>query len=91
PSLLGAEGARGGESPLRRITVEVAWQEGVGERSTRRTTWALDVEAASEALAAIAQSAAAGAGGAGGQPNNPLGGDDRPVPEGSAPPLQQRP
>jgi prepilin-type N-terminal cleavage/methylation domain-containing protein len=79
PSLLGAAGSGPGAAPppLRRIVVRVAWDEGYGERSTVRTTYALDGEAASETLAAIGQAAAALREAQGGlQPNNPLGGDD---------------
>jgi prepilin-type N-terminal cleavage/methylation domain-containing protein len=87
PSLLGsgAGGAGAAPPPLRRIVVRVAWDEGYGERSTVRTTYALDGEAASETLAAIGQAAAALQEATGGpQPNNPLGGDDAP----NEPPLE---
>lgn len=72
-SLLGPSAAgRGGNSPLRRIDVHVVWDEGFGERTTTRTTFALDAEAAAATIQALAQAAAEGA--APTQPNNPLGG-----------------
>lgn len=58
PSLLGADGGPGATSPLRRIEVRVAWDEGFGERHTARVTYALDAEAASGTLAALGQAAA---------------------------------
>lgn len=85
-SLLGPSGAgRGGESALRRITVRVVWDEGFGERSATRTTFALDAEAAAATIQGLAQAAANAAATA--QPNNPLGGADRANPGGS--PLQR--
>jgi prepilin-type N-terminal cleavage/methylation domain-containing protein len=57
PSLLGGEGPAS-PSPLRLITVEVAWDEGFGERAARRATFALDAEAAAGTLQALAQTAA---------------------------------
>jgi prepilin-type N-terminal cleavage/methylation domain-containing protein len=57
PSLLG--GDRGAVSPLRRIVVSVAWDEGFGERITTRVTYALDAEAAAGTLGALAEGAAA--------------------------------
>jgi len=57
PSLLGGE--RGAEPPLRRIVVTVAWDEGFGERTATRVTYALDAEAASGTLQSLAQTAAA--------------------------------
>jgi len=60
PSLLGAgEGPGGAPSPLRRIEVRVTWDEGFGERSAARVTYALDPEAAAGTLDALAQSSAA--------------------------------
>ena len=53
PSLLGEE--RGAPPPLRRIEVRVAWDEGFGERTATRVTYALDTEAASGTLGALAQ------------------------------------
>lgn len=58
PSLLGADAGPGVTSPLRRIEVRVAWDEGFGERSTARVTYALDAEAASGTLTALGQAAA---------------------------------
>jgi prepilin-type N-terminal cleavage/methylation domain-containing protein len=44
-------GGRGGSaSPLRRIDVRVRWSEGVRDREVRRTTFALDREAAAPVL-----------------------------------------
>jgi prepilin-type N-terminal cleavage/methylation domain-containing protein len=57
PSLLGG-GGPGAPSPLRRIEVRVAWDEGVGERSTARVTYALDAEGAAGILDALSQAAA---------------------------------
>ena len=55
-SLLGgSERGPGQTSPLRRIRVEVAWDEGFGERSTTRLTYALDPEAAADTLQALDQ------------------------------------
>ena len=75
PSLLGGDSGPGGVSPLRRIDVKIVWNEGFGERSVSRTTFALDPEAARGTLDAIAQSLAA-AQGQQQQPAalNPLGG-----------------
>ncbi len=75
PSLLGDGSGPGAASPLRRIDVSVVWNEGFGERSVSRTTFALDAEAARPTLDAIAQSQAA-AQGQRQQPAapNPLGG-----------------
>lgn len=81
----GGGGGGGGESPLRRIAVRVAWDEGFGERVATRTTFALDAEAAAETLQGLAQAAANDAGAA--QPNNPLGGADTANP--GAAPIQQ--
>ncbi len=74
PSLLGGE--RSAVSPLRKIDVRVLWNEGFGERTVSRTTFALDAEAARETLDAIAQSQAAAQGQQQQQPAaaNPLGG-----------------
>ena len=58
PSLLGGGKGPGAPSPLRRIEVRVAWDEGFGERAATRITYALDPEAASGTLQALAQSAA---------------------------------
>jgi prepilin-type N-terminal cleavage/methylation domain-containing protein len=77
----GGAGGGGGESPLRRIAVRVAWDEGFGERAALRTTFALDAEAAAETLQGLAQAAANDAAA---QPNNPLGGADTANP-GAAP------
>lgn len=78
PSLLGG-GGPGATSPLRAISVEVAWDEGFGERSVRRTTYALDPEAAAGTLQGLAQGAAAAAqqGTGGTQPQSP----NRPEPQ----------
>ena len=75
PSLLGGDSGPGGVSPLRRIDVKIVWNEGFGERSVSRTTFALDPEAARGTLDAIAQSLAT-AQGQQQQPAapNPLGG-----------------
>jgi general secretion pathway protein I len=60
PSLLGGgEGAGSAPSPLRRIEVRVTWEEGFGERSAVRVTYALDPEAAAGTLDALAQASAA--------------------------------
>jgi len=48
PSLFGGDPARPG--PLRTVRIHVIWQEGVGDRSVTRTTWALDREAAGQIL-----------------------------------------
>jgi hypothetical protein len=78
PSLLGAKASGPGvASPLRRIVVLVTWEEGFGERSAVRTTYALDGEAASGTLGAIGDAAAAA------QANNPLGGGDTGAPDGT--------
>jgi prepilin-type N-terminal cleavage/methylation domain-containing protein len=83
-SLIGASGAgRGGQSPLRRIAVRVVWDEGFGERSAARTTFALDAEAAAATIEGLSQAAANEAAAA--QPNNPLGGADTANPSGGAP------
>ena len=59
PSLLGGDAGPGGApSPLRRIEVRVTWDEGFGERSAARVTYALDPEAAAGTLDALAQTAA---------------------------------
>ena len=60
-SLLGG-GGPGSFSPLRRIDVHIVWNEGFGERSVSRTTFALDPEAARPTLDAIAQAQAAARG-----------------------------
>ena len=75
PSLLGGDSGPGAASPLRRIDVTIVWNEGFGERSVSRTTFALDREAAGATLDAIEQSLAA-AQGQQQQPAapNPLGG-----------------
>lgn len=52
PSVLGRQG-QGGESPLRVISIAVSWNEGVFERRLERTTFGLDREAASSALASL--------------------------------------
>jgi prepilin-type N-terminal cleavage/methylation domain-containing protein len=79
PSLLGDDSGPGVVSPLRRIDVRVAWDEGFGERSVSRTTFALDAEAARATLDALAQSQAAAQGQQQQQPAaaNPLGGGNR--------------
>lgn len=56
PSLLG--GDKGTQPALRRIVVQVAWDEGFGERVVTRVTYALDGEAASGTLGALSQAAA---------------------------------
>jgi hypothetical protein len=43
-------------SPLRRIDVRVGWSEGVFEREVRRTSFALDAEAAAPILESLAAS-----------------------------------
>ena len=58
-SLLHGEG--NSPSPLRRITVRVGWNEGWGDRSVVRTTYALDAQSAQQELAALDASAAAAA------------------------------
>lgn len=63
PSVL--TGTGGQPSPLRRVDVEVIWTEGWGERSVRRTTFGLDLEAASATLGALSSSAGAAAAGGG--------------------------
>jgi prepilin-type N-terminal cleavage/methylation domain-containing protein len=93
PSLLGGDArGPGAASPLRRIAVRVAWDEGFGEQSVTRTTFALDAEAASESLGALAQAAAAAqaAAGGGAQANNPLGGRRRSGDAGGTPLEQGR-
>jgi prepilin-type N-terminal cleavage/methylation domain-containing protein len=74
PSLLGGDSGPGGVSPLR-IDVKIVWNEGFGERSVSRTTFALDSDAAHETLNAIAQSLVAAKGQQPRQPAapNPLG------------------
>jgi len=74
-SLLGG-GGPGAASPLRRIDVKIVWNEGFGERSVSRTTFALDSDAARETLNTIAQSLVAAKGQQPQQPAapNPLGG-----------------
>ena len=77
-------GEAGSPSPLRRITLRVGWNEGWGDRSVVRTTYALDAQAAQKVLAALDANAAAAAATAaqsqnpqpqaaptGSQPNNP--------------------
>src|SRR5262249_43039100 len=54
-SLIHGEG--NSPSPLRRITVRVGWNEGWGDRSVVRTTYALDAQAAQRVLAALDASA----------------------------------
>ena len=48
-------------SPLRRVTVRVAWTEGWGDRSVVRTTYAFDAESVRDELAALDQTAPAAA------------------------------
>jgi hypothetical protein len=62
PSLLGGERGPGAVSPLRRVDVRILWNEGFGERTVSRTTFALDPVAARATLDAIAQSQAAARG-----------------------------
>jgi hypothetical protein len=50
PSLLGGDSGPGAVSPLRRIDVHITWNEGFGERSVSRTTFALDHDAARATL-----------------------------------------
>jgi len=57
-TLLGG-GPGSAASPLRRIDVRVHWSEGVFEREVRRTSFALDAEAAAPLLANLAESQAA--------------------------------
>lgn len=52
-SLLEFRDARG-QPALRRVELRVLWQEGAGERSVRRTTFALDRALASEVLQELA-------------------------------------
>lgn len=59
PSLLGGDTSAGAVSPLRKIDVRVVWNEGFGERTASRTTFALDPEAASTTLDALKQVQAA--------------------------------
>jgi prepilin-type N-terminal cleavage/methylation domain-containing protein len=79
PSLLGDDSGPGVVSPLRRIDVRIVWNEGFGERSVSRTTFALDSEAARDTLEAIAQVQAAAQGQQQQQPAaaNPLGGGNQ--------------
>jgi prepilin-type N-terminal cleavage/methylation domain-containing protein len=79
PSLLGDDSGPGVVSPLRRIDVRIVWNEGFGERSVSRTTFALDSEAARDTLEAIAQVQAATQGQQQQQPAaaNPLGGGNQ--------------
>jgi prepilin-type N-terminal cleavage/methylation domain-containing protein len=74
-SLLGGSGP-GAASPLRRIDVQIIWNEGFGERTVSRTTFALDRDAALGTLQAIEQSLAASGKQQQQQPAaaNPLGG-----------------
>ncbi len=76
PSLLGGERGPGAVSPLRKVEVRITWNEGFGERSVSRTTFALDAEAARATLDAIAQVQTTGRGQQQQQPvaPNPLGG-----------------
>jgi prepilin-type N-terminal cleavage/methylation domain-containing protein len=78
PSLLGGDSGPGAVSPLRRIDVHITWNEGFGERSVTRTTFALDHDAALGTLQAIEQSLAASRNQQQ-QPaaTNPLGGGDQ--------------
>lgn len=57
-TLLG-RGLGSSASPLRRIDVRVHWGEGVFEREVRRTSFALDAEAAAPLLESLAASQAA--------------------------------
>jgi len=79
PSLLGGDSGPGVVSPLRRIDVQIIWNEGFGERSVSRTTFALDAESARTTLEAIAQSQATAQGQRQQQPAaaNPLGGGNQ--------------
>jgi hypothetical protein len=78
PSLLGGGKGPGAQSPLRRIDVRVAWNEGFAERSVARTTFGLDREAAGPTIDAIerAQAEAQGQQSQGGEAANPLGGGE---------------
>jgi hypothetical protein len=60
------------EPPLRTITVEVSWEEGAGERSVLRTTYALDLAAIAPLLEGLDTGAATGALGEGGLPDPAL-------------------
>jgi prepilin-type N-terminal cleavage/methylation domain-containing protein len=85
-SLLGVEGSRGVQPPLRRVSVQVVWDEGFGERVAVRTTYALDAEAAAATLETLAQVAAAADAGTGGPaPDNPLGGRNENQPPNEQP------
>ena len=76
PSLLGDGSGPRAVSPLRRIDVSIVWNEGFGERSVSRTTFALDPDSARGTLDAIAQSLTAAKGQQPQRPSapNPLGG-----------------
>jgi prepilin-type N-terminal cleavage/methylation domain-containing protein len=76
-SLLG-RGPGSSVSPLRRIDVRVHWGEGVLEREVRRTSFALDAEAAAPLLEGLVASQAAREAGE----DAP---DDEPEPESPAP------
>ena len=82
PSLLGGEKGRGAASPLRRIEVRVAWDEGFGERSTARVTYALDGEAAAPTLQGLAQAAVQQQQAAGTQPAVDTNPGESPLEEG---------
>jgi len=71
-----------GDPPLRRIDFSVAWQEGVIERSIRRTTFALDRTAAESILAEIAPQASK---------TTPPPDESPPTPEAIPTPLESNP
>jgi hypothetical protein len=86
PSLV--SGTRGQPGPLRRVDVTVTWDEGWREGSVTRTTFGLDPQAASEALAAL--SAAAAGGGEGGDASGLGGRIEREGGSGGGPGKQPR-